>query len=218
MSIWKSPWFWGTSALGLLFMNSKSKADELNKPKPVPPSSLPPVLNKPPAVTPAPAPAPKPAPVPSGFQRLAIPSTATVQSTNINGHSYRLARLGGGVFIYENNRAYIKFDQDIAANGPLATGGATQADLDQLLTDFRASANMPLTPAAPGPTLPAHPHWSIPDSLLAGLDAATITNIDAAYASKDPLQMIAWADKISKTRPDLAGTIRDDAKALAAST
>lgn len=147
MSLLKSPWFWGVSAVSLLFMNSKSKADELTpappkkpaapKPKPKPPVATTPAPNAPTGPVPGAEGGGK-SPVPQTFVVPVIPKTARVVTAFADPEGtreYQVAQLGGGEYlvISKSNDAYLKFGQD----GEIESGGATPEALALLRSDMQ---------------------------------------------------------------------------------
>lgn len=158
MSILKSPWLWGLSAVGLLFMNSKSKADELapstSPPKtPAKPPSTP--KPKPPVSTaPTPAPIPKSPPIEQGgspnqtFATPTIPKTARVVTAFADGRAYEVAQLGGGEYlvISKTNDAYLKFGQ----GGEIESGAVTPEALALLRSDMQKFDQNLFNPRARG--------------------------------------------------------------------
>lgn len=158
MSLFKSPWFWGSTALGLLFMNSRSKADELKQAAPTPPASPPRIVPTTPASPKKPPAPPKAVPgaesggkatpgsgAESGglapgqgagtFVTPSVPKGAKVVTEFVEGRAYTVAQLGGGEYlvISQAGDAYDKFGQ----NGDIESAGRTPAALALLQSDMQ---------------------------------------------------------------------------------
>lgn len=80
----------------------------------------------------------------------------------------------------------------------------------------------PPKPAAPAPpvakpavSVTAHPNWDLPDSMLVGVPAALVTNIDKAYAAHDPIALSIYVPQLQKAgRADLASLVTSDIQVM----